>query len=251
MASDDPFRHHPGLRDKITPLANSFFRDTTVDDIKAVMTARGIPIHFPFHSDTVREELRRDALAAHRGDLWVFAYGSLIWDPALDFAELRRAHAPDHARRFILVDTYGARGTQDAPGLMAALDEGAGCDGVAFRIDAAKVEAETRQLFQREMIGPGYLARFIEVDIAGRPARALTFLADHTDPLMQPDITRPRQVEYAATGKGFLGSSLDYLTNTVDHLRKFGIDDPDATALLAQARAHIAAAAAGDGSWKA
>ncbi len=58
-----------------------------------------------FHSDATREALRAEALDVHEGDLLVFAYGSLIWDPALDFAEVRRARAPDHARRFILVDT--------------------------------------------------------------------------------------------------------------------------------------------------
>ncbi len=240
MPEDDPFRHHPGLRDRITPFRDSFFRDKTVDDIRALMTAKGIPILFPFHSDDTREGLRRAALKDHDGDLWVFAYGSLIWDPALDFAELRRARAPGHARRFILVDTYGGRGTEDAPGLMAALDEGAGCDGVAFRIEAAKVETETRQLFQRELIGPGYLARFVDVEIGRDTARALTFLADHDDPLMRPDITRTDQVRYAATGTEFLGSSLDYLENTVAHLAEIGIDDPDITALLCEVRAYMA-----------
>lgn len=237
----DPFRHHPNLRDRIKPFEQSFFRTITTEQVLATLAERGIPQTFPYHPDPVREGLRRAALAGHGGDLWVFAYGSLIWDPALDFAEVRRAHAPRHARRFILVDTHGARGTAEAPGLMAALDDGAGCDGLVFRIAADKVETETDILFRREMIGPGYHARFIPVRLDGQDIRALSFIADHDDPLMQADITRDAQIRYAATGAGFLGTSFDYLHSTVAHLAEVGIDDPDASDLLAAVRARRAA----------
>ena len=233
----DPFRHHPGLRDKVKPFAESFFRTITADKVRDLIAAKGIVSDFPFHDDATREALRADALCGHEGDLLIFAYGSLIWDPALDFAEIRRAHAPHHARRFILVDIHGGRGTTKAPGIMAALDDGPGCDGIVFRIEAAKVDRETEILFRREMIGPGYLARFVPVLIDGIEARALTFLADHHDPLMRPDITRADQIRYAATGSGFLGTSFDYLQNVVGHLHDMGIPDPDLDALLAQARA--------------
>jgi cation transport protein ChaC len=237
----DPFRHHPNLRDKVRPFAESYFRTFTTESVKETLAQAGLPMTLPFYSDAEREALRAEALAGHDGDLLIFAYGSLIWDPALDFAEIRRAHAPGHARRFILVDTHGARGTEDAPGLMAALDAGAGCDGMVFRIEAPKVGAETEILFRREMIGPGYHARRIPVIIDGQESRALSFVADHDDPLMQADITREAQVRYAATGTGFLGSSLDYLQSTVEHLAELGIDDPDASDLLAKALAFRAA----------
>jgi len=235
--AQDPFRHHPGLRGKIKPAADSWFRTITSDKVRATLAGRGVPMTFPFHPDPVREALRAKALADHTGDLLIFAYGSLIWDPALEFTEVRRSHAPQHARRFILVDTHGARGSAEAPGLMAALDEGPGCDGLVFRIAAEKVEMETEILFRREMIGPGYLARFIPVRIDGTETRALAFLADHDDPLMRADIPRADQIRFAATGTGFLGTSLDYLQSTVEHLAEVGITDPDASDLLAAARA--------------
>jgi cation transport protein ChaC len=241
MNNSDPFAHHPGLRDLITPVQQSFFRTITPEKVKARLVAQGIAVSLPFHDDQTREALRAEALAGHSGDIWIFAYGSLIWDPALEFAELRRAHAPAHARRFILVDTHGGRGTQEAPGLMAALDEGPGCDGVVFRIAAEKVDAETEILFRREMIAPGYHARFIPALIDGQEIRALSFLADHDDPSMQAGISRADQVRYAATGEGFFGSSLAYLQNTVAHLAEFGINDTDATQLLAEAQAYRAA----------
>jgi cation transport protein ChaC len=236
----DPFRHHPGLRDKIKPFETSFFRTITTQRVREIMEGRGLPVTFPFYSDAEREALRAAALDGHEGDLLVFAYGSLLWDPALDFTEVRRAHAPGHARRFILVDVHGGRGTAEAPGLMAALDDGAGCDGLVFRIAAAQVETETEILFRREMIGPGYHARFVPVLIDGAPARALTFLADHADPLMQPRISRAEQLRYLSTGTGFLGSSYEYLKNVVDHLHELAIPDPDLDALLAETEAEMA-----------
>jgi glutathione-specific gamma-glutamylcyclotransferase len=236
----DPFRHHPGLREKVKPHEVSFFRTITTEIVRESMAAQGLPVTFPFYPEAAREALRAEALRDHAGDLLVFAYGSLLWDPALDFAEVRRARAPFHARRFILVDVHGARGTQDRPGLMAALDHGTGCDGLVFRIEAAKVEEETDILFRREMIGPGYLARFVPVETEDGTARALTFLADSADPLMRPDITRAEQVRYLATGEGFLGTSADYLRNVVAHLHDMRIPDPDLDALLAETEAEIA-----------
>jgi cation transport protein ChaC len=237
----DPFHHHPSLRDKIKPAGESFFRDFTPSGLQELMAAEGVP-PFPIYDDATREALRRTTLEGHDGDLWVFAYGSLIWDPALEFAEVRRAFAPNHRRRFILEDIYGGRGTPDRPGLMAALDEcdGGGCYGLCFRIAAGKVDIETEILFRREMLGPGYLARFIPVELDDCDIRALTFLADHSIDMINADLTRDTQIRYLATGTGFLGSSYDYLQGVVDHLHEMAIPDPDLDALLAATEAEMA-----------
>ena len=148
-----------------------------------------------------------------------------MWDPALRFAEVRRAFAAGHERRFILMDEKGGRGTKEAPGLMAALDTGDGCEGLAFRIREEDVETETEVLFRREAIGPGYLATFVPVRIAGEDTSALTFLADHDYPDIRGDIARSEQVRCIATGAGFLGTSREYLANIVDHFGHLGIED--------------------------
>jgi cation transport protein ChaC len=237
--TQDPFRHLPGLRDKITPFERSSFRDFSAEKVAAILDAEGMP-PFPAYDDEDREALRAEALEDHEGDLWIFAYGSLIWDPALDFSEVRMAFAPEHSRRFILVDRYGGRGTEEAPGLMAALDDGDGCDGLAFRIKADKVDAETEILFRREMICPGYHARHILVEIDGEEATALTFIADHDSELIDGEISRASQIECVAHGTGFLGTSLQYLESTVSHLAEFGIVDDDAEQLLEATRAYVA-----------
>lgn len=205
------------------------------------MRDHGLPGDW-WYSDDEREALRARALDGHAGDLWIFAYGSLMWDPAFRFAEVRRAHAPGHQRRFILKDVHGARGKEDEPGLMAALDTGAGCNGLAFRIAVDEVEAETEILWRREQVLPAYNAEFIDVDLPDTRVSALTFVADLDADVIAGDLTREEQIRYFATGNGFLGASLDYLVNIESHFEKLDIIDDDVIALLRDTRAYIAAA---------
>jgi len=241
----DPFAHHPELRDRIADTETSFFRTFSVEAIIAADPQQEAFRDW-VHTDAQREAIRAEALAGHSGDLWVFGYGSLMWDPALRFAEVRRAHVAGHARRLILVDTRGGRGTKEAPGLFATLDavEGCdGCEGLAFRIAAADVEAETEILFRREMIAPGYLARFIPARISDADIRVLAFVADHDVPDVRPELTYEEQIRYVAHGAGDLGTSRDYLANIVGHFTHLGITDDHCADLLREVDAYLAAQA--------
>lgn len=236
----DPFAHHPELRGRIKDAEDSFFRDFTFERLVKERPEMEKARRF-FHTDERREAIRAETLAGHRGDLWVFAYGSLMWDPALKFTEVRRAYLEGYARCMVLRDDKGGRGTEETPGLMAALDTGPGCEGLAFRIAANDVERETEILFRREMIGPGYIATFRPARLDGGPqVEVLTFLADHDAPMIRPDLTRAEQVECLATGTGFLGSSRDYLANIVEQFDHLGIEDAHCAALLREVDAVIA-----------
>ena len=235
----DPFVHHPELRGRIADPETSFHRSFSVE----ALVARKPALRDGVYSDSRRETIRSEALAGHSGDLWIFGYGSLMWNPALRFAEVRRAHVAGHARRLILVDTRGGRGTKEAPGLFATLDAGEGCEGLAFRIAAVDVEAETEILFRREMIAPGYIARFVTARIGDADLRVLTFVADHDVPDVRPDLTHEEQVRYVAHGAGGLGTSRDYLANIVDHFTHLGIADAHCSDLLRAVDAYLAALA--------
>ncbi len=248
----DPFEHHPELRDKIVDPEVSFYRTLTTDMVRGVMAQHGVSGAW-LYSDDEREAMRRATMASHpQDDLWVFGYGSLMWDPGFRFQEVRRAHVPGHARRFILRDTEGGRGTKEAPGLMAALDtdpEGPGCDGLLFRIGAQEVDAESSILWQREIIGPSYLATFVTANTgtadngtasAGDEAvTALTFLADHEADMIDAKISRDDQIEFIATGSGFLGSSLEYLSKVHHQFTILGITDPEVEYLVDATRAYL------------
>lgn len=237
----DPFFHHPELREHISDPLKSFFRD--FNPIEVFM--QWPELHWvieELHSEEFRTASRNEILKQHhKGDLWIFAYGSLMWDPAFVFGEVRRAHVRDHARHFILRDVWGGRGTREVPGLMAALDRGDGCDGLIYRIAKDKIEDETQNLWRREMIGPGYLARFVDACVGDTQIKALTFVADHDADVIHPDLTRHQQIEFITSGEGVLGTSLEYLENIVRQFTALGIEDEDCSTMLSEARAHNAA----------
>ena len=233
----DPFHLHPGLRDKIKDPAQSFFRTFRLENFLEEHPELAWVAEF-MHSDYKREALRRAFLADHADyDLWVFAYGSLMWDPAFEFSEVRRAFVPDYARRFILKDMLGGRGNPDSPGLMAALDHGDGCEGLIFRIDGDRVENETEILWRREQVGPAYHAEFVTAVAGDQQIKVLAFTADHTADQICGDITRDEQIEYLLGGKGILGTSLEYLSNIVSQFEALGIVDDECSSLLAEAKA--------------
>ena len=94
------------------------------------------------------------------GPVWLFGYGSLIWNPAFEFAEKRPATVHGLHRRFCL-RTFLGRGSKDRPGLVLALDRGGCCRGVAFRIAAERVESELDIVWRREMISDAYRPRWL------------------------------------------------------------------------------------------
>jgi len=169
-------------------------------------------------------------------DLWVFGYGSLIWNPAFEFAEERCALLRGWHRRFCL-KLYAGRGTLETPGLMLALDRGGACRGVAFRIPATKVRQELDLLWQREMFGGSYNARWVKLEGVGpqreQKFRALSFVINHAHPRYMPELTMAEMAGLIATGCGELGSCREYLENTVAHLLERGVRDANLARIMA------------------
>ncbi len=235
----DPFKQSPELRHQIKDPLSSFFRTFRRETIVEQHPELAWVLEF-FHSDEVREKNRVQVLKDHpQEDLWIFAYGSLMWDPAFMFSEVRRAHVADYERRFILKEMYGGRGSRDAPGLMAALDHGCGCDGLIFRIPQDIVDVETEILWRREFIAPGYIPTFIDALSDGQSFKALTFVADYEAEQICGDISRTEQIKCLLQGNGILGTSLEYLENVVAHFQALEIRDEDSEALLNEARAAL------------
>lgn len=226
----DPFRHHPKLRGKIKPAAQSFFRDLDLDVVDAQVAEAGFPSDWRTPSDE-REANRRAWLEGRWDhDLWIFGYGSLMWDPSIEFEEVRQAKCTGYQRSFCLWDEAG-RGTVDDPGLMLAIDQGGRCDGLVFRINAQKLEHETFVLFRREMIAPAYCPTWLKLDSEEGPIEALGFVANRAHENIRPDIPLPDQAKMIACAEGFLGTNFDYLSDTFGHLKMLDIDDPYVTDL--------------------
>ena len=102
-----------------------------------------------------------------RSDIWVFGYGSLMWNPAIHVAETQAAKVHGLHRAFCMKLVLG-RATPERPGLMLALDHGGSCRGMAHRIAAEHVESETEILWMREMITGSYRPAWISLKVGGR-----------------------------------------------------------------------------------
>ncbi len=171
--------------------------------------------------------LMNGILAGHPSgeDLHVFGYGSLIWNPAFEYVEKRTALLHGWHRRFCL-KMYMGRGTREMPGLMLALDHGGACKGVAFRIANAKIREELGILWQREMFGGAYNARWVNLTAdGGERLRAVTFVINRRHPRYLPELSVEQTAALIATGSGDLGTCREYLENTISHLAELGLKD--------------------------
>lgn len=224
----DPFRHLPNLRHEIEDPDGSRYRDIDYDILDRAVANGSTSWR---RSDDEREATRKTTLDGRTGaDLWVFAYGSLMWDPGIHFSEVRRALAPGYHRSFCLRSDIG-RGSSKRPGLMAALDAGGECHGLAYCIRTTDVEKETRLLWRREMIAHAYIPRFIAVQTPQGPVEALAFVMDQTAARYLPGLSLEQAARFIGTGRGPIGTSLEYLDSLIAHFAVLGIVDEEMVAL--------------------
>ncbi len=179
---------------------------------------------------------RNSVLKDHAGgDLWVFAYGSLIWNPAFRFVERRPARLHGFHRKFCL-RTHIGRGTPELPGLMLGLEAGGSCRGFAYRVDADAIDPETRVLWKREMVVGSYEPRWVVVDGAGPDRRAVTFVINKAHDMYAGRLPRDEIVHTLANAKGILGRGCDYIFELVEALDASGIHDHALAAIAGDVR---------------
>ena len=220
--------HLPQLRGCLTPAEQSKVRVTpdTLATWDTHAAERGLPADWRWTNAQI--EASRRALLGDFGvpqDLWVFGYGSLMWDPGIHFAELRQATLAGHVRRFSYKTELG-RGTPECPALTLALEPDAGCcHGLVFRIPAALVDAESAMLWRREMVRGGYLPKLLPMVTPQGPVTALAFAANPAHDGWAGALPLAEAAAIIARACGNLGRNLDYLQLLQVQLQRLGIDD--------------------------
>jgi glutathione-specific gamma-glutamylcyclotransferase len=157
-------------------------------------------------------------------DVWLFGYGSLMWNPAIAFAECRPGALHGWHRRFCLWLHMG-RGSPDNPGLMLALERGGRCAGLLFRIPAAEARAELLLAWRREMFTGAYSSRWVVAMTDTGPVRAATFVANRTHPRYAGRLDEASVAARLASATGSLGSCAAYLAETLGALQAAGLRD--------------------------
>ena len=229
---DKVFRHAPALKGRIKPPDQSRMRLSYArfEELDALAVSEGWPPGWRMGNEA-REENRRKVLAGRLDrDLWVFGYGSLIWDPAVYVNEIRLATLRGWRRRFCL-RIFGSRGTPERPGLMAALDEGGVCEGVVFRIASEIVDRETETMWMREMFSASYRPEFVQVTTPQGDIEALTFVIDRSHDRYLPDLAMAEAAAIIAHASGHNGTNFEYLDSLCAHLDELGLKDPEMSEL--------------------
>jgi glutathione-specific gamma-glutamylcyclotransferase len=161
------------------------------------------------------------------GEVWIFGYGSLIWNPGFDFDEERLATIHGWRRSFCIGWIRIYRGTPERPGVMLGLDRGGSCRGVVFRLPRASAEGALDLIFRREhpiRWDRSYM-RWLTARTESGPVRALAVLMGPSHPAYLSGLAEEVVVEALATAAGERGSMAAYLRSTIEHLEARGIHD--------------------------
>nr|WP_242442924.1 gamma-glutamylcyclotransferase [Magnetospirillum sp. 15-1] len=166
-------------------------------------------------------------------DLWVFAYGSLMWNPDFDHDEARTARLAGYHRAMCIL-SYQWRGTPERPGLVMGLDRGGSCRGRVFRVAAPQVPAAMEHIYRREMPTGVYVPRFVPVTLDdGRRVEAWAFIARRGHPQYVAHSSPERSAALIRQGHGKAGACRDYLANTIVQLEMLGLGGAGLKRLLA------------------
>jgi len=189
--------------------------------------------HLAWSETQLAESLAKTLRRAPKGDIWIFAYGSLIWNPIFPVAEERVAKVHGLHRSFCIWSRIG-RGSPDRPGLVLGLTRGGNCSGVVLRLEQKFIAEELALVWRREMVTGAYKPTWIKARTGQGTVPAIAFVADRLRESYAGDLPEDEVARIVRTGAGFLGSCSEYLAQTTAGLAARGIRDEGLARLAAR-----------------
>ena len=171
--------------------------------------------------------------------MWVFGYGSLLWNPGFEYEQSALATLSGYHRSFCMQSIHH-RGTPEAPGLVLALDErpGSACNGLALLVPTATRQQTLNYLRERELVSSAYVEKTLSITLAdGRVVPALTYVVDPEHVQYCGALTMEEQAAIIRWAVGGRGGNSEYLHNTAHHLAEMGVADADLSWLSARVTA--------------
>ncbi|MCD6075285.1 MAG: gamma-glutamylcyclotransferase [Rhodospirillales bacterium] len=176
-------------------------------------------------------------------DVWVFGYGSLLWNTGFAYADVTPARVQGY-HRALCVYSHVYRGSKERPGLVCGLLPGGSCRGLAFRVAGGDWDNVRDYLHEREMIYDVYVPKWVNARLGPKLTeidKVYTFVANARHDQYAGRLSVEETANLIRHGHGMSGSGLDYLTNTVTRLAELGIRDRALERVLAKARDEIRA----------
>lgn len=191
-------------------------------------------------SDEERVESLRATMACapDHGEVWVFGYGSLMWNPCFSYVERRTGTVHGHARRFCVLSAR-ARGTPQSPGLGLGLEpsEEGVCCGIVYCLAEHSLDADLQALWIREMTSGIYQPHWLPVTTELGEITALTFVVDQEHPQYAGGLSAQEKAAIIVAAAGHYGPCREYLARTMQELAALGVNEPDFDALYALVKA--------------
>jgi|TARA_B110000977_G_scaffold29366_1_gene38193 cation transport protein ChaC len=175
--------------------------------------------------DLVRERRRIIPDNGIGEDIYIFAYGSLLWNPTVEYEKQCIAKIFGFHRSFCMKTKLG-RGSFENPGLMLGLDKGGSCKGSAFKLKKNTAIKNIDILFRREMVTGAYKPKLLKTKLESeKTVLSLAFTADKKHKNYFPKSTPKIKADLISKAHGFLGSCEEYLNNTLESLSELNIID--------------------------
>ena len=162
-------------------------------------------------------------------DLWVFAYGSLMWRPGFSYRERVPARLIG-LHRALCVFSFVHRGTPERPGLVLGLDRGGMCRGIAYRVAAAARAETLHYLRAREQVTTVYVETMRQIELEERARRrvgAVCYIVDRSHVQYAGRLTLAESLHHVRQGHGQSGANRDYVLETVRALEALGYRESD------------------------
>ncbi|MDX2287744.1 MAG: gamma-glutamylcyclotransferase [Hyphomicrobiaceae bacterium] len=186
-----------------------------------------------FERHTTAACTTRPADAPATGGLWIFGFGSLMWNPGFAFAHRMPARVTGFRRSFSVYSVF-YRGSARKPGLVLGLDIGGSCVGIAYRVASGAEGAALAYLRRRELVTGVYREAVVTFTPLDSPSydssvpslRAHAFVVERSHPNYAGDLPLAVQARLIRAARGRAGTNLEYFSNTLLHLRQSGIREP-------------------------
>lgn len=170
----------------------------------------------------------------YNNGIWIFGYGSLIWNPGFEYETMQRARLTGFKRAFCMWSIH-YRGNKQTPGLVLGLDpaESVECEGVAYFVDAQSAEKVHLYLRERELISYAYHERIEALTLEdGQQVPAVCYIVDPNHSQYAGGLSLQEQAKVISSASGSAGPNIEYLQNTASHLESLGISDPEMNRLV-------------------